>query len=65
MQFISWNDLSKHPGDALRYHPITPLLLHPLLKHPPVPQNLGGCHTKTGGVLTPPRGGVYNSLSGT
>ena len=46
---------------ALRYHPRTPPDTPPQT-HPPARRNLGGCHTKTGGVLTPPRGGVHNSL---
>ena len=31
---------------------------------PPDISKLGGCHPKTGGVLTPPRGGLQKSLFG-
>jgi len=32
---------------------------------PPDISKLGGCHPKTGGVLTPPRGGLHKSLGTT
>ena len=36
--------------------------LTPPLNTPPDNSKLRGCHPKTGGVLTPPRGGLYKSL---
>ena len=33
-----------------------------LPEHPPDISKLGGCHPKTGRVLTPPRGGLHKSL---
>ena len=35
---------------------------HPHYRHPPCKQKLGGCRAKSGGVFTPPRGGVDKSL---